>query len=349
MTDRISVGVITQEQGAHLEAYFGALAGIDEVARVVVADPSETTIALAEKTLGEKLTGRYADAATMLREARPALALVSMQADASPPAIEQALQAGCHVLAEKPACVKPEDFAALVHTAQSKHRMLMLALANRVHAPVREARRLVQAGMLGKIYGVELHLIADQTRLKSSAYRDSWFARKAQAGGGHLIWLGIHWLDLAMHITGLHARQVSAFTTLVGGQPVDVEDSATVLLRWNNGSLGTLTSGYYLDRGYHSHIQVWGEHGWLRLADVEEQPLEWYSTKDVADPKVRVFEYAKGERGYPPFVRAVVRAAAGLEEAPVSGEECQHVLEAIFACYRSAESGRVCDVRAPGP
>src|SRR5262249_27420897 len=93
-------------------------------------------------------------------------------------------------------------------------------------------------------------------------------------------------------------------------------------------------------RGYQSFVQVWGEHGWLKLAAVEEQPLEWYSTKDVKTPKVERFTYRKGERGYLAFLKSCVRASAGLEEAPVTGDEALHVLRTIFAFYEAARSGR---------
>jgi predicted dehydrogenase len=271
---------------------------------------------------------------------QPAMALVSMEAALAPPAIDQALEAGCHVFAEKPACVRAADFEKLVRKAQQKHRHLMLALANRSHAPVKKARELVRDGKLGKVYAVEAHIIADQTRLKSEAYHKQWQAIKARAGGGHLIWLGIHWLDLVHHITGLKVSQVGGFAGVVGGQPIDVEDSAVVSLRFDNGSFGTMTSGYYLDRGYHSHIKVWGEHGWLRLAGIEDEPLEWYSTRDVKDPRVEKFEYPRGQRGYTPFVRSAVRACAGLEDAPISAEDCLHVLKTIFASYEAARTGR---------
>ncbi len=130
----------------------------------------------------------------------------------------------------------------------------------------------------------------------------------------------------------------------MGGQPIDVADSAAVALRFDNGTFGTMTAGYYLDKGYHSHVQVWGEHGWLRLASFEESPLEWYSTKDVKQPRVERFEYPKGDRGYTPFVRAAVRASAGLEEAPITGAEGLHVLETIFAFYEAARTGRTQNV-----
>src|SRR5262249_51357995 len=256
------------------------------------------------------------------------------------PVIGAALDAGCHVFAEKPSCTRAEDYEKLTRKAQEKHRHLMLALANRSHAPVREARRLVRAGKLGKVYGVEVHLVTDQTRLKSEDYRKSWFCIKARAGGGILAWVGIHWLDLALFVTGLKVKQVAGFAGVVGGQPIDVEDSAALSLRFDNGSFGTMTSGYYLDKGYHSHLQVWGEHGWLRLAAVEELPLEWYSTKDAKEPKVERFEYGKGGRGYLAFLKSAARAALGVEEAPVTADEGLHVLKTIFAFYEAARTGR---------
>jgi predicted dehydrogenase len=268
------------------------------------------------------------------------MVVVTLPAVDSPPAIAAALDAGCHVLSEKPACVRAEDFEPLVKKAQQKHRYLMLALANRSHAPIQEARKLVQSGALGKLYGADLHLIADQTRLKSPAYRKQWVASKARAGGGHLIWLGIHWLDLVQFISGQHVTQVAGFTANVGGQPLDVEDSAVIALRYDGGMQGTMHSGFYLDKGYHSHLVIWGEHGWLRCHAVEDQPLEWYSTKGTDKPQVQRFEYPKGNRGYTPFVRATVRAGAGLEAAPITGEECLHVLKTIFAAYRAADSGK---------
>lgn len=337
---RISVGIITNAEGAHLGAYFGALSQIDEVESVVLSDPSGATVEQAKKTLGEKLKGTYQDVRAMLVQAKPAMVLVSLEAGLAPPAIDAALDAGCHVFTEKPSCLRAEDFAPLVRKAESKHLNLMLAFANRINPPVQEARRLIRAGTFGKVYGIEMHIVADQTRLKKPEYHKTWFASKARGGGGHLIWLGIHWLDLACFMTGLKVREVSGLTAVVGGQPIDVEDSAAVVMRFDNGSLGTLTSGYYLDKGYHTHIKVWGEHGWLELSGMENAPLEYYSTKAGQSAKVERFEPPPGQGGYTPFVRAAVRACVRLEPPPVTGQECLHVLHAIFGCYRAAESGQ---------
>jgi predicted dehydrogenase len=341
MPKTIKVGVITQAEGAHLSEYFGGLAKIEEVEAVALVDPSGNSVESARKLLGNKLSEVFKDHSEMLKKFAPQMALVSLEAVRAPGPIGEALEAGCHVVAEKPSCVRPDDFAKLVTKAQMKHRHLMLALANRPHAPVQEARKIVQSGKLGKIYGVEIHLITDQTRLTRENYRKQWFCSKARAGGGQLIWVGIHWLDMALYVTGLKIKQVTGFAGNVGGQPIDIEDSAAVSMKFDNGSFGTMTSGYYLDKGYQSHVQIWGETGWIKMSTVEETPMEWYSTKDGKEAKVQVFEYAKGARSYLNFLKAAVRASAGLEEPPVAGDEGLHVLKSIFAFYEAAKSGRV--------
>lgn len=341
MADKsIPVGMIIQPQGAHLALYFEALAQTEEVDAVFLADASGETEPQAKQILKEKLKQTYRDTKAMLRESKPKMALVSMEAVSAPAAIDAALDAGCHVFSEKPACVRAEDFAPLVQKADSKHLLLMLALANRLTPPVQEARRMIKAGRLGKIYGAELHLIADQTRLKQESYHRSWFAHKSRAGGGHLIWLGIHWLDLAMYITGLSITDVAAMTQNVGGQPIDIEDSATVLFRFENGASGTMTSGYYLDKGYHSHLKFWGEHGWLELGDLEKGPLVSYSTAGSREAKVETFENPGDQGGYTPFVRAAVRASAGLGEVPITGGDGLRVLRTVFASYQASETGQ---------
>ena len=341
----IHTAILTHAAGPHLDAYLTALAQCPEVETVSLADASGATFAAAKKALGAKLRQTSQDAAALLREVRPDLALVTMEGVLSPPAIDLALENGCHVFAEKPACVRASDFEKLVQKAEAKHLHLMLALANRITPANQEARRLVRDGRLGKLYGIELHLIADQTRLKNPNYGKNWFASKARAGGGHLIWLGIHWLDLAMYVTGASATDVAGFSGIVGGQPLEVEDSNALALRFDNGMFGTMTSGYYLERGYHQHLKVWGEKGWLWLCEQNEAPLQWQSSTDPKVTGIQSFKQPNEPRGYTPYVRAAVRAAAGLEAPPITPREGLRVLDTVFACYEAARTGQTKAVR----
>ncbi len=335
----ITVAVLTNVGGAHLDAYLAGLAVTEGVDAVVVADPSGASEASARKTLGAKLKSFEKDHAKALADHQPAMALVTMEAVQAPPVIKAALEANCHVLAEKPSCVRAEDFEPLVTLADMKHRHLSLALANRLLGTVQAAKKLIHAGQIGKIYGCELHIVADQTRLKSPAYHQSWFADRARSGGGHLMWLGIHWIDLVMFMTESKIVEAAGFTGIVGGQPLKAEDSAAMALRFDNGSFGTITSGYYLDRGYHSHIKIWGSHGWVQLDPHGGEPLQWYSTKDTP-PQIKKHEGPAEQGSYTPLVRACVRAAQGLEPPTLTGAESLHALKTVFACYRAAETGR---------
>ncbi|MFN0106558.1 MAG: Gfo/Idh/MocA family protein [Bryobacteraceae bacterium] len=329
-----NVALLTHADGPHLSAYIEGLAKTPEVAKVWLCD--EATEAQVRKGLGAKLAGVYKSPAELFKANKPQLAIIPMEAKLAPPVIDAALNAGCHVMAEKPACVKAEDFAPLVEKANAKNRHLMLALSNRVDPVMRQARRLVQDGTIGKVYGMEMHTIADQTRLTKPAYHQTWTAKKDRAGGGHLIWLGIHWLDLAVYITGSKIEQVTGFTGNVGGQPIDTEDAAAVALKFENGTFGTLTSGYYIDRGKHLFIKVWGSQGWLEIHhDRPDNPLEWQRHNEPIE-RMKPTPQA----GYTPWVNHVVRAALGLEPPVLTANESLQALKTVFAAYKAAATGR---------
>lgn len=335
----IRAALITHAGGPHLSAYIPALAETAEIASIALCDMGGTNVAAAKRAWGSRLSAVYESPAAMFRKEKPELALIPMEAKLAPPAIAAALDAGCHVMAEKPACVKLADFLPLAEKAKAKNRHLMLALANRVDPYVVEMRRIVSEGRIGKIFGLESTIVADQTRLTKPAYHKTWTAQKARAGGGHLIWLGIHWLDLAMYVTQSPIQEVAGFTGNVGGQPIDTEDSAVVALKFGNGTFGTVTSGYYLDKGYHSMLKIWGSQGWVEMRKHGGPGLEWYSTKEAA-PKVHLVNKEKEPTGYTPFVQAVARAIAGNQAPPLTTEDSVRALAAVFAAYRAAETKR---------
>jgi len=344
MANTIKVGLLTHAGGAHVEAYLQALAASDACAEVALADPDGKWEPKAREVLGKKLSSVFRDDKSLLAEERPGMALVTMEAKLAPPVIDRALDHDCHVFAEKPACTRADDFAPLVAKADGKHRYLMLALANRINPEVAAAREIIASGQIGKIYGLEMHLVADQTRLTRASYHQKWFAQKARAGGGHLIWLGIHWLDLAMFITDSSIEHVAGFTAVVGGQPIDVEDSAAAALKFDNGSLGTVTSGYYLDKGYHSHIKIWGSEGWLHLESMKDAPLHWSTTKGERAGKIIAWEGSKNPRGYTPFVDDAIRACAKMSEAPISNADSLRALKTVYAIYSAAETRRSVEI-----
>jgi len=295
-----------------------------------------------------KLSGVYRSSRELFSEQKPDIALISLEPRLAAPAVAAALDAGCHVIVEKPAFLDADILAGLVRLADRKGLHIILALANRTTPEYRLAHDLIQQRKLGKIYGVEMHLIADQTRLEKSTYQESWLADKSRSGGGHLAWLGIHWLDLATYIAGADIVEVAGFTANVGDQPIEVEDSAVMSLRFGDGFLGTLTSGYYLGKGYHSHLKVWGESGWIEINLFGGETPMRYVTKD--HPEVRNFVSPQtGESAYTRFIGECVRAIMEQRPPPVSNWDTLQIVRTIRAAYDAAETGRSRKIEiAPG-
>jgi predicted dehydrogenase len=237
-----------------------------------------------------------------------------------------------------------EQFEVLANLAESKHRHLMLAFANRVNPESLAARRMIRQGRIGKIYSIDMHIVADQTRLTRPEYHKTWYADKDRAGGGHLIWLGVHWLDLAMHLTGASITQVTGVIANVGGQPITTEDSAVATLQFSNGTLGTLNSGYYLDTSYHTQIRIWGSKGWLQLDSVGTPKMVWYENEGPKASQIQAFNDATEPRGYSPFVARVVSAIAKETAPPVTTQESLNALRTVFGIYAAADSGKVTSI-----
>ncbi|HID10362.1 MAG TPA: Gfo/Idh/MocA family oxidoreductase [Candidatus Latescibacteria bacterium] len=338
------VGIVLRPESAHRDIYLSVLYEMDEVGEVAVCDETGVTFGEAEGRLGGKLVGRYRDMGELLERGRPEMALVTLEAFRAPEAIKLALDAGVPVLAEKPACVDVGDFERLVRKAEEKGLPLMLAFAMRRSPMVLKAKELVEGGDFGRIYGVQAHFIADQTRIRDRRIQESWFFRKALGGGGHLLWLGCHFVDMISFVTGRRIRKVAGFTSVVGGQPIDVEDAAAVSLELEEGAVGNLLSAYFLDKDKHSLFALWGEHGWLRMCPHEWTPLEWYSDLYTLSP-LRRLSYQEGAWDvYLPFVRSCVQACRGEEPPPIAPREGLYVLKVIHAAYKAAETGKTQEV-----
>lgn len=347
MGEQVRVAVITAPSGTmHVAGFLEILAALPEVSEVaLVADGADDIESHAREQLGERYAGTHPDAEALFGSFAADLSIVSLEPRTAPPAIAACLRHGSHVLAEKPACLLWEEFAELAALADKQQRNLGLAFAARGFPFLQDAQSLVAGGKLGKLYGVDTYFIADQTRVQQAEWQASWFSQKAYAGGGHLMWLGIHYVDLLHHLTGQRVVEVAGLTAVVGGAPIDTEDAAVAVLRFEDGMVGTLTSAYYIDRNKQSHLHLWGSQGWLRGRPNDWESLEWYSTHPAehsAPHRTIRYDSPQGEvkPTYYGLVRGAVRAAMGLEPHPVATDEALHVLKVVHAIYRAAETGQ---------
>ncbi|MCK5804409.1 MAG: Gfo/Idh/MocA family oxidoreductase, partial [Lentisphaeria bacterium] len=140
----------------------------------------------------------YTDYNEMLAEESLDLVSVATPNHVHAPATIAALDAGCHVHCEKPASLTPELVQSMVDAKDRTGKKLMIGLNNRFTPWAQFARAYVQAGKLGEIY----HAKCGWKRRRGIPGKGSWFTTKAQSGGGPLIDLGVHFLDVCNYVMG---------------------------------------------------------------------------------------------------------------------------------------------------
>ena len=289
------VAFVTEQGAAHRSLYQQALRDNARVEEVVLMDPEGATFEESRRACGAKVRAAETSVDGLLRHGKPELAIVSLIAAHAPEVIEPLLDAGVHVMAEKPACTHADQFARLVQVAERHGVHLMLAFAQRCQPAKQDARRIIAAGGIGSLYAVQAVQVDDQGRIPGHVATGDWTFRKQLAGGGHLTWLGIHALDQIRFLTGAEIEAVQAMTAVVGGQPIDVEDLALVNFRFAGGAHGSLFSGYLIDaKPGPAGITVYGSAGWLRINAAERGQLEWRAT---GSPR-RVIRYSEPGGGY---------------------------------------------------
>jgi predicted dehydrogenase len=152
-----------------------------------------------------------------------------------------ALEAGLHVMCEKPLALNAREAEEMVATARRVGRRLMVHFNTRFNETSRLVKHAVEAGELGDLYFARTLW----QRQRGIPGLGGWFTRKNLAGGGALIDLGVHRIDLALWLMGFpEVLSVSAATySHLGrqmaarqGMSFDVDDLAAGFLRFDNGA-----------------------------------------------------------------------------------------------------------------
>ena len=187
------------------------------------------------------------------------------------------LEAGIHVICDKPMTLTLEESRELARLVKEKDLFFMLTQNNTGYPMVRQARKMVADGTIGEIRVVRVSYVQDwlATALdKEGQKQAAWRTDPKQAGAGGAIGdIGVHAFNLAAFITGLKLESVCAdLRSYVEGRQLD--DNANVLLRYENGASGTLWATQVAPGNYNRlSIGVYGEKGGLEWVGEDNDNL----------------------------------------------------------------------------
>ena len=173
----------------------------------------------------------YTDATALIDDPEVNAVYIATPPNVHRELVEQAAAAGKHILLEKPMATTMDDCRAINEACRRHGVQLIVAFYRRFFPVVRQMNELIEAGAIGRPIRARALLTAFYHPCEDG--ERSWLTDPLIAGGGFMMDAGIHRLDLFSHLFG-EALDVAAFTDTVHF-PLDVDDSGTVIIRFENG------------------------------------------------------------------------------------------------------------------
>ena len=343
----IGAGAISRDHGNSVNSYDGA-----EV--VAVADPHAQRARKLARELGAKRV--YGSAKELIADPNIDAVTIGVPNKFHAPYSIAALDAGKHVSLDKPFTLNAAEAKQVIAAAKRNKKVFMVGMNFRFREDSQTIREIVKRGDIGKVY----HAKATILRRTGCPKFGTWFGQKALAGGGALLDIGVHFLDLCLFvIDNFEPVAVSgAVYTKFGNRGLgeggwghstpgkhifNVDDFGTAMIKMKNGATVTLNASWVL------HMETPGRMG-----------VEVFGTEggaSVTPPKIFRFGKKKGEYEVvePQGVKIPIThgnrfhnwldAVAGKAKPLVKPEEALAVQKILDAIYASSKTGREVRIR----
>lgn len=229
--------------------------------QIVALYDSEPVTSIAELPTPLQSLPVYDNIDKLLDEHNPEAVVVTQPNDITPSIIVNAASRGIHVFAEKPCARNADEFLPAIEAIRTNGVQFSTGYTRRVSPAGMEIKNIIDQGFLGRLVSIEASWIT--TSVQSRGTNHPMFSLKRN-GGGILHWLGCHWLDFMRWSTSAEVKEVASILGTVSNEPIDVEDTAALSMRFDNGMIGTLNCSYVIDRMPHQLLfGLRGTEGWL--------------------------------------------------------------------------------------
>jgi myo-inositol 2-dehydrogenase/D-chiro-inositol 1-dehydrogenase len=249
------------------------------------------------------------------------------------PAAEAAAQAGVHILMEKPITRTVEEADQMLAVCRKAGIYLMTGFTHHFYPEMREAKRLVESGAIGRPLTV-----LDSMSITHS-FVLPWYRDKEIAGGGVFMCNAVHGFDRAAWVLG---RQIAAVAAMI--EPTEgsrAEDYGSALARFDGGAQGTFFQHWGPYRTLMCEMQIYGETGMLHVRSWDS--LELFTTGKRTVQHFYHPDAGLSERvmvGMIAELTEMVEAVRQGRQPEPSGEAGRTSVALVLATYKSAETGQ---------
>jgi predicted dehydrogenase len=285
-------------------------------------------------------------------------ALITLPNDRTPAAAIDAANAGLHLFIEKPGARTAAEFLPVIEAIERNNVRFSMGYLRRFSPLATQLRKFVQDESVGNLVSAQITFSTLSVAQRNAAYQRGsrpelllsgedagsenadapvhWMFDREQAGGGILHWLGVHWIDLLRFVSGDNIAHVTARLSIHTEVPIDVEDTASLILETTNGAQLTLTSAYVLDKGPDQiAIGFQGTRGWMTWPRSGEEIVVHSSDPSWADEPTRTIRIPSipmpgysGQLGYE-TLDTFRRAALFGDPMPITPQDALAVLQVL--------------------
>ncbi|MEZ4734393.1 MAG: Gfo/Idh/MocA family oxidoreductase [Caldilineaceae bacterium] len=252
----------------------------------------------------------------------------------------QAAEQGKHVLCEKPLAPNTTQAQAMIDACRANGVQLMVCYYQRYNTRHQQIKELVAAGAIGQVTAL---------RINFSDYFPPtpgfWHHDPAISGGGSLMDLGIHCIDLVRYLCGPVMAVTALVDTLAADSPV--EDTATVLLQLASGAQAVVTSHWSTATfapQTANGLEIYGTQGTIQSAPIQAKDSAGTLRLCTAAGAQDFAVAAGGVRPHVALLAAFGQAITNGTPVPVPGEEGLAGLAVVEAAYASAKLGKKIEI-----
>ncbi len=259
-----------------------------------------------------------------------------------------AMEAGKHVLCEKPLEVTVEKVDQIIETSERTGRILAAVFQSRFSPQAQLLKETIGRGRFGRITQCSAYIKwwRDDAYYRSANWRGTW----SLDGGGALMNQSIHYVDLLQWLVGM-PQSVSAYCATLSHEGLEVEDTAAVSMRFPGGAVGVIEASTSSFPGFERRIEIVGNEG---SAILEDNRIEFWQFSDELpeDEKIRTEEpevdisggtsdpRAISTEGHRLQILDLVGAIRENRSPTIPGSEGRKAVQLIQAIYEAAQTGR---------
>lgn len=291
----------------------------------------------------------YSDIDSFLADSKLEIVTVGTPSGAHLEPSLAALNAGKHVICEKPLEISTERIDQLIEAAEKNDKTLAAVLNRRFHPGMDAFKKAADEGRFGQLTNASAYVkwYRDQAYYDSAAWRGTW----ALDGGGALMNQSIHTVDALLYLAG-PVKSVQANTACLAHERIEVEDIVVAIVEFENGARGVIecSTCTWSKDGHPARVQLSGTEGSVFLADEAFEIWDFMQTKPedeeihakfmkgqeaglgANDPKA--INFYQHQRNF----EEVVKAIAEGREPSTSSAEARKSVALIRAIYESARN-----------